>query len=273
MFKQAQSFVVDVVGGVQVAIMMDTAGACPFAIREREISVDEAARAAGFGGWEEPANNHQVGIVPISLVFQHRTEHAPTSIKDALGQLGFRKPTNVQIFNRHEVVVTNQISSQLVQEVIPLIAGLLMQSRQHDSRLATVAAPLRLATECLLCAPEFARLCAIPARVVDPLPGGKSSQGFKADINADAQAGGWQRLRADLTDDGGVPAIGAASDRTGLRRAGEGSISVDAERPQLRQDQLPVTEAGSVAPLRKGEAVVPAAPSKNAGSLPSRSRP
>ena len=50
LFKQAQSFTVDVAGGIQIAIMMDaTDNTCPVTIRECEINIDETARPTDFG--------------------------------------------------------------------------------------------------------------------------------------------------------------------------------------------------------------------------------
>ena len=86
-----------------------------------------------------------------------------------------------------EVVVTNQIGTQLVQAVIPLVAGLLMQSRNHNPRLPTVATAFDFATERLLCAPEFARLGTIPARVVDRFATRQHRDRLQANINADVR--------------------------------------------------------------------------------------
>jgi hypothetical protein len=40
LFKQAQSFTVDVAGGVQIAFMMDATDTGPVAIRKGEIGID-----------------------------------------------------------------------------------------------------------------------------------------------------------------------------------------------------------------------------------------
>src|SRR5688572_17643225 len=51
--KQAQSLPIDVAGGVEVAIVMDTTRTCPCAIGQRQSDVDQSARAAHFGRREE----------------------------------------------------------------------------------------------------------------------------------------------------------------------------------------------------------------------------
>ena len=187
LFKEARSFPINVAGGVEIAIVIDATPTCPLAISQREIGVDPSARAAGFGGWKEPANRDQVRVVPISFVRQHRSEHAPRCIKDALGQLGFRKSANVQIFNRNQVVELNQSGAQLVQKVVPLVAGLLVQPRNNDPRLTTIATALHLARKRLLCAPEFAGLGAIPAWVGDRFAIRQDRQRLQAYINADVR--------------------------------------------------------------------------------------
>src|SRR5262245_31193535 len=129
LFKQAQSFTIDVTGGVEVAIVIDATGTCPLAIGKGEFGVDQSTRATGFGRSKEASDRHQMGCVPIGLVPEHRTEHAPARVKNALGQLGFRKSANVQIFNRNEVEVQHQIGTQLVQEVFPLVPNFLVDRK------------------------------------------------------------------------------------------------------------------------------------------------
>jgi hypothetical protein len=177
---------------------MDAAGTCPVAIRQGEIGVDQSAGAAGFGGGEEPAYGDQVGIVPIGFIGKHRSELAPTGIKHALGQLGFRKSANVQIFNRNEVELASEIGAQLVQKVIALVAGLLVQTRDSNPRLATIAAALHLPTERLLRPPQLARLGAIPARVVDCFTRRQHGKRFQAQIDTDVRAGRSVGFRRDL---------------------------------------------------------------------------
>src|SRR5438874_11894182 len=83
LFKQAQSFTIDVARGVEVAIVIDATATCPVAIGKGQIGVDQSTRATPFGRWKEAPDRHQVGCVPISLVPEHRTEHAPAHIENA----------------------------------------------------------------------------------------------------------------------------------------------------------------------------------------------
>jgi hypothetical protein len=84
--------------------------------------------------------------------------------------------------------MANQIGTQLVQKVIPLVAGLLVQACDNDARLAPVATALLFATECLLRPPELVGLGAIPARVIDRLAIREHRQRLQAHINADVGA-------------------------------------------------------------------------------------
>ena len=150
---------------IQVAVMLHATPACPNPIRQREVGLDPAARAARFRGGKEAPNRHHSGIVPVSLVFQHQPKHAPTRIEHTRRQLGFRKATNAQIFNRNEVVVTHQLRTQLVQKVGPLTLDLLVDASHDEPRLAPAPATLHFPAERLLGTPQFTSLRAIPAWV------------------------------------------------------------------------------------------------------------
>ncbi|MDZ4719325.1 MAG: hypothetical protein SH847_12795, partial [Roseiflexaceae bacterium] len=125
--KEAEPFSINVDCGIQIAVKGHTTGACPDAICAGEIGINPPAYATGLRGREESPNRDHVGIRPIRFIRQHGSEHTPSGIQNAFGQFGFHQPVDVQIFDGYEVEMPYQFGTQLVQEVIPLVAGFLMQ--------------------------------------------------------------------------------------------------------------------------------------------------
>src|SRR5262249_54184586 len=78
-------------------------------------------------------------------------------------------------------------------------------------------------------------------------------------VDADVQPGLRPGTRLVLTDDTGIPAIGPTADRTSLRDAVQRTVGAEAQGSDLRQGEATLLELHAVAPLREGEAVIPAA--------------
>lgn len=237
LFKQAQAFPVDSMGGVQIAVVMDATGARPLAIAKREVGIDPPTRATRFGGGKEPADRDQVLVLPLGLVCQHRSEQPPPGIQNASGQLAFRKARYVQIFNRNEVITTDQIGAQLVQEISALIADLLVQSRNYQPRFATVATASELAAERLLCAPEFSGLDTILARVLDRFATRQHRQRLQADVKTNVRLhvarNLWRNLLLNDQTDEPMPTRLALEGRT-LRHSFKRPVEDQLDQTQLR---------------------------------------
>src|SRR5262245_39254336 len=116
----------DIPGRVQVAIVDGATGAAPFAIPHRQVGVDRPASAAQPAGRVEAPDRYELAAVPYGFVLQHETKGGPSRIIHALGQLGSRQPTNVQILDTDRVRPHNKGSAGFMQKVPPLIRHLLM---------------------------------------------------------------------------------------------------------------------------------------------------
>src|SRR5690606_16512916 len=104
----------NVPSGIEIAVMACTTSACPHTISKRQHVILLATNATQATRWEEAFDDNQVFVLPICFVGEKLPECRPSSIKYARRQLGFRKPTNGQVFNRDQVVFPNQLSAVFV---------------------------------------------------------------------------------------------------------------------------------------------------------------
>ncbi len=115
--------------------MVCPATAVPLPIRKRERVVERTADFAHLRRREVSIDRNDMRPVPVALVRDLTAEFSHRRIVHALGQLGSRKAPNTQILDAESVMVPNKPSGQLMQEVLPLVGGSLLDAG-HGPALA-----------------------------------------------------------------------------------------------------------------------------------------
>src|SRR5262245_15721151 len=193
-----------------------------------------------------------------SLCDQDAQEEAPSGVGDRFrkGMVPYHPP-NVQLFNRHLVVLVDQRAGSVVGEVLSRPLDLEMRLCQQFARLTATIAPLDPARETTLCLFQFALGGSIVTGIGDLRSVRQRCEGFQSDIHTDHPAGGRKRRRGNFTGYTRVPAIRFAHDRAGFRCAFKWTVGVEPECADLGEVEPPVYQLDPVAPLRIGEAIVP----------------
>jgi hypothetical protein len=102
--------------------------ASPLSIGELKIIVDETAMKTTFGTWEKPINLFNMAAVPLPFVLKLPHELRPAAIGDRLSQLMvFDHPFHIQVFNGDVLVLLNQLTTELVKKVLPLVGYLFVK--------------------------------------------------------------------------------------------------------------------------------------------------
>jgi hypothetical protein len=128
------------------------------------------AATAASCRWKESIDGHRLLALPQRLVLELSDQFADSSIAEALAQLGFRKGGERKILNDDDVVLSDDLGSELVEEVLAAIS---------DSAV--------LARERLPCA--FTSMTAglgsrVPALCADDRSGGSASELGRCDPHA-----------------------------------------------------------------------------------------
>lgn len=185
----------NVAGGVVVAVMDGAAvGARPFAVTQREHMSCRPARTARLRGRVEAVHLDQRSPVPRGLVGQLADQFSPSGVGDELAvPLGFQHPSHRQGLAAHRLVLTDQSSAQLVQEVLPRTAHGGMGTGHLEACLRPISGTLLFARQPTLLAgkplPTFGEV----ARVGDLLARGQDGQVLQSKVDANLAAA-FQRL-------------------------------------------------------------------------------
>jgi hypothetical protein len=140
-----------------------------------------AARLRGVG-W---VHGYYRNTSTLSLVFQHAPEQSKSRIIRRPGQV----PVLVhecqrKVLDRHQVVFSDDARAHLVEVIRPLIGDLFMQEHNLVVSFPLAVTAPNLPGNMALQAAQFGKALLQPARIVEQLPGRKSSQGLQANINA-----------------------------------------------------------------------------------------
>ncbi len=128
-------------GGVQVAVVLDTACTAPGPLAEVELIANYPARRAALTGRKEAINDDQLFPVPIGFVGQQEAKATMGSIGKRTTQLGFRKSTHVQILDGDDMAAFDDPPTLLVQKISTLLAHTLIRTRQSNTGFAAITTP------------------------------------------------------------------------------------------------------------------------------------
>jgi hypothetical protein len=177
----------DVDGRVDVPIMSGAAiSTLPVAHRKGHLYRWVRACRACFARRVPPIDYDQLTPVPCALVLQHRPHFSPTCIGDRAGQAMIADHVpHAQILDHDHLVFTDEIGSELVQEIPSPIGDPGMGTGDVYSCLFPVSGALSLPGEQSLGAGEPCPIATLEPRVEDFLSGGQRDQGGNPGIDPD----------------------------------------------------------------------------------------
>lgn len=179
--------------------------------------------------------------------FKSLPEVSPTGVHNALGQMPVTYHIlNLQIFYGDQVVLCNQVVNYLIQEVLALIADLLMVRLQLANRLAPVRATLFASGYPALQDAEFRLPFSIPFRVVCLFAGAGGNEAGNTHVYPDPLAGFGQRLGFNLTSKTGKPLASLADYPQSFDFTFDGSMPAHCRAPDEGQFQSPSIQPESV---------------------------
>ena len=112
-------------------------------------------------------------------------EGTPARIVDLFGKHAFGHAADAEFFHGDELVITHDLSRQLVQEISPLIGNMLVDSLEFTDRVAPSVRPLD-ATGHLALRPAQALLSAgVPARIGYQFSGAEGGEVIQAHVDSD----------------------------------------------------------------------------------------
>lgn len=118
------------------AVLSATGWACPGPRTQRLLAGSAPADRTDLRRWQPTGDNVQYPAVQFSLVLQERPEHSPTGISNCLGELAILDhPCHVQVLDGDPLVLANQSSTELMQEVETLVRDLGVQSGYQEPGL------------------------------------------------------------------------------------------------------------------------------------------
>lgn len=138
--------------GVDIAVMVrTTVPACPESVGQRDIVVDATAGATCFRGRIEAIRQQNLRPVPVGFVLAETTEHAPSAVRDALGELVVLEHARyVQVFYTYDAVLGDESVRQLMQEIGSLAGDMFMSPGDQQTCFVAIGASFLLARQTLL---------------------------------------------------------------------------------------------------------------------------
>ncbi len=141
------------------------------------------ALTAHLGSIGRVHGNHR-NTSTLSLVFQHKPKLSKPCIVRRTGEVSVSvHKCKRKIFDRNQVVCSDDLAAYLVEEIRSLIGDLLMQVRDLAECFSLALTALGLPGSMALQAAQFGKAFPQPARIVNQLSGRECGKGFQADIN------------------------------------------------------------------------------------------
>lgn len=108
-----------------------------------DLLVAVSAATASLTGWEESVDDDEFLAIPVSLVGKLPADFAPCGVCNMERELVishhvFRR----QVLHADDVIAPHKLSCHLMDGIIPLVGDMLVQPRNRNASLLTVAAPL-----------------------------------------------------------------------------------------------------------------------------------
>ncbi len=224
-----------------------SAGARPLAHVERHPALQGAAGRAQLGRGEPPVHGDHLASVPVGLVLQHGPQLGPGRVTD-----GTRQPPvpehvpDGQILDHDRLVLTNESSGELVQEVPAPVGNSRVSPPDPESGLRPIrTVALGLAGEIPLGPGEAFPVLALVPRVGDPLPGGERHQAGDTDVDTHGIVDRCGHGRAVVAQHGDEPASGRVLRHRHRRRG------------SARRQRTGPHDVQRIGHLRQGQPAVP----------------
>ena len=205
-------------------------------------------------------NLHYSPASILRFVGEHRDEHRPTGIVNGLRQHSSSEALHVQILDRDQPVLVDQITGNLVLEVAPLVANMNVGALEKHDGLTSSVAPLVLPPRDFpLSAPQPRLGVSIVPRVLNLAAICEHGKAIQTDIDSSDAVAGWKPQMFALDTEAHEPVPGIPLDCDRLDFAFDGPVQFDLYVPGSLHAQLAaVQQSASIAVGRKRDAVVTA---------------
>ena len=108
-----------------------------------DLFVAVSTAAASLAGWEEPVDDDEFLAVPAGLVGKLPADFAPCGVSNMEREfMILHHVSGGQVLHADDVIAPYELRRHLVDGVIPLVGNMLVQPRNRNASLLTVAAPL-----------------------------------------------------------------------------------------------------------------------------------
>ena len=108
-----------------------------------DLLVAVSAATASLTGWEESVDDDEFLAIPVSLVGKLPADFAPCGVRNMERELVvLHHVFGGQVLYADDVIAPHKLRRHLMDGVIPLVGNMLVQPRNLNASLLTVAAPL-----------------------------------------------------------------------------------------------------------------------------------
>lgn len=199
-------------------------------------------------------NKHASGA--FSLVRDHVQELRPSGIVNALGEHSACQTLDVQIFDRDQSVVVNDLSRLFVMEISALIADVVVPPLEQKHGLAPPVRTFLPSRYAPLQAAEFGLSIAEPARVLNHDAVAQCGKGGKADVDTGHVRAEGQRFRFALNREDSKPPTRFTLNQESLNYSIKRAVQLYFDGPDFREPEFVATK--SIANLPECQTVVTA---------------
>lgn len=199
-------------------------------------------------------NFHEHAPSTLSLVREIKEKVGPAYVVDGLREHPASKPFDIQIFDRDQPALIDDVPTCFVVKIPPLIANVIMEPLQKDHGFASATRSSLATRHASLQTPEFCPCVSEPARVSDLFAVAESGKRCQPDIDADHVRTKGQRLSVNLDGEQSKPTTRFAFHGEGFDIASERTVQFDAHLTDLRQIQT--LSLKCVPDLAKGHTVI-----------------
>lgn len=202
---------------------------------------------------------HQHSPSAFCLVREKIDELGPPCITNGLRQHPASEALHVQIFDRDQSVLIDEISGQLVLEIRPLVADVNVRPLQLKNSLAPTVAALLPPRDFALYPPQFCLSVPIMPGIVDFAPVRERSKTLQANVNSDRPIRRWQGRRPSIYTKANKPSASLPFDGKRLDYPFYWSMDFQLEMSQTLQAQdSDFKQSVSVSRFRKCQTIVAA---------------
>ncbi len=230
-------------GGVHVAVMRDTARTAPESVAKLQVITNQTTRRTALARRKEAVNDDQLFPVPVSFIGQQAAKATMGSIGKRTTQFGFRKSTNVQIFDGYDLEAIDQAPALLVQKGGTLVSNLAVHLRQSCACSSTLPTGLLFPGQVAIGASQHAFLASSKPWVGHAFTSAEDRDVFQSRVNTNSRFRGWHRQgpirQCNVGDQGDKPVSGRITlERRRLRLTVNRAVLPESHTANLRKIHL-----------------------------------